>query len=131
MAVIIKSSCLSLENINNSKFCFSADLLVQTLQLSNGSHVTQGGILLPGGFHMKIFQIINDLISQKFRFVLHLIFQKLTGMFTAEKRKAIFEEQEKRGLVDIPIFIISFNRLSYLKKMVIRLEKMGKKNIII
>jgi hypothetical protein len=47
------------------------------------------------------------------------------------KRKAVFEERERRGLSSIPIFLVSFNRLSYLQAAIERFEQMGLTNIII
>lgn len=47
------------------------------------------------------------------------------------QRNAVFENQRKMGLDSIPIFLISFNRLSYIKSMISSLEKKRKKNIII
>ena len=41
----------------------------------------------------------------------------------------VFENQEKNGLKNIPVFLISFNRLSYLESMIKRLEQMNVKNI--
>ena len=43
--------------------------------------------------------------------------------------KAAFARREQQGLDDIPVFIISFDRLSYLKTMIESLEKIGVKNI--
>lgn len=48
-----------------------------------------------------------------------------------KRRDDFFELQRKRGLDTIPIFIISFNRLSYIQSMIACLEKIGKKNIVI
>lgn len=53
------------------------------------------------------------------------------GKTFRRKVKECFIEQEKKGLQNIPIFLISFNRLSYIQSMIARLEKMGKTNIII
>ena len=46
-------------------------------------------------------------------------------------RKMLFEKAELDGIENIPIFIISFNRLSYLQKQIFSFEKHGFKNIII
>lgn len=43
--------------------------------------------------------------------------------------KRLFVEQEQNGIRNIPIFIISFNRLSYVEKMVQFLENNGYNNI--
>lgn len=48
-----------------------------------------------------------------------------------EQRDEIFEAQRKKGFDSIPIFLISFNRLSYIKSMINCFEKLGKRNIII
>lgn len=51
--------------------------------------------------------------------------------FQGAKRKKLFLEQEQRGFSDIPIFLVSFNRLSYLQAAIERFEQMGLKNIIV
>ncbi|MCQ2049608.1 MAG: glycosyltransferase family 2 protein [Candidatus Saccharibacteria bacterium] len=43
----------------------------------------------------------------------------------------VFEKQERMGVKNIPIFLISFNRLSFLQSMIKRLEEMDVKNIYI
>lgn len=48
-----------------------------------------------------------------------------------EKIKVAFLEQEKMGMESIPIFIVSYNRLSYLKKLIENLEKRNYTNIYI
>lgn len=47
------------------------------------------------------------------------------------RREKIFDNQKKEGLNAIPIFLISFNRVSFIKSMISHLEKIGKTNIII
>lgn len=42
-----------------------------------------------------------------------------------------FEKQQKKGIRNIPIFLVSFNRLSYLEQMIKCIEKKGYSNIII
>lgn len=51
--------------------------------------------------------------------------------FHGEYRRQVFEEQERRGIENIPVFLISFNRLSYLRIAIERLEQFGLTNIII
>ncbi len=46
-------------------------------------------------------------------------------------RHELFLRQEKEGMANIPVFIISFNQLTYVRQMVNSLEKMGCKKIII
>ena len=46
-------------------------------------------------------------------------------------RRKLFSDREKRGISNIPVFIISFNRLSYLKNMISHLETLGVSNIIV
>ena len=48
-----------------------------------------------------------------------------------QTRAMLFESREKKGLDKIPIFLVSYNRLSYLKSTIARLEEMGKTEIII
>ena len=44
-------------------------------------------------------------------------------------RKKLFMKLEKKGTNSIPIFIISYNRLSYVEQMICWLEKSGYTNI--
>lgn len=46
-----------------------------------------------------------------------------------KEREDFFAKNDTRDLYNIPIFIISYNRLYYLKRLVERLEKMGYKNV--
>lgn len=46
-----------------------------------------------------------------------------------KKRKKFFLRNDSRNFYDIPIFIVSFNRLSHLEKLIERLESMGYTNI--
>lgn len=55
----------------------------------------------------------------------------IAGLFQVAKRKKLFEERERRGLGDIPVFLVSFNRVSYLQMAIERFEQMGLKNITI
>lgn len=48
-----------------------------------------------------------------------------------KERKKFFAQRKSMGLDSIPIFLVSFNRLSYLRTTVKRLEDMGKTNLII
>ena len=41
------------------------------------------------------------------------------------ERKEFFAKNNTRNFFDIPIFIISFNRLSYLENLITKLENMG------
>ena len=71
------------------------------------------------------------MIPRSIRFILHKreFFKKNERVKT--KIRVAFEEQEKKGLDNIPIFIINFNRVSYLKIMVSCLERLNKRNIYI
>jgi Glycosyl transferase family 2. len=80
---------------------------------------------------MKINNIINDTIPPRFRFYIHLFEEKTFGLLKAKRRASIFEDQERAGLDNIPIFIISYNRLSYLQSLLKRLKELGKERIII
>lgn len=46
-----------------------------------------------------------------------------------KKRKEFFKKNDSRNFFDIPIFVISFNRLSYLEGLIAKLEDMGYTNI--
>ncbi len=48
-----------------------------------------------------------------------------------KERKEIFNKARSNGIYNIPLFIISYNRLSYIKDMINRLEEIGIKKIII
>ncbi len=73
----------------------------------------------------------SSLFMRKLRLYVHIIRYKLMDVFIGKKRKLYFEQQRLKGVDAIPIFIISFNRLSYLKNTVAWLERMNKRNIII
>lgn len=49
----------------------------------------------------------------------------------SKKRKEIFDNKRAEGMDTIPIFVISYNRLSYLKNFIECMEKRGKNDIII
>jgi hypothetical protein len=51
------------------------------------------------------------------------------GQDLKKKRKVFFEEHDNMDFFNIPIFIVSFNRLSYLKNMIAWLEVKGYRNI--
>ena len=51
--------------------------------------------------------------------------------FDTSGRKKAFREREAKGISNIPVFLISFNRLSYLQMAIERFEQMGLTNIII
>lgn len=47
------------------------------------------------------------------------------------ERRRLFREREEKGIKNIPVFIVSFNRLSYVEQMVSWLERKGHTNIVI
>ena len=70
---------------------------------------------------------IKEMIPLAFRMRKHMK-EYFSGHDLATIQK-VFEHQENVGLNNIPIFLISFNRLSYLQSMIKRLEQMNVKNI--
>ena len=79
----------------------------------------------------KVVLCLKDMIPRSIRFILHKRAFLAKKDCEIEKVMTIFEDREKIGLSNVPIFIISFNRLSYIKQMISSLERMGKKNIYI
>lgn len=68
-------------------------------------------------------------ISEKNKFYIRKCVANITRPFYLKQRKQLFEKQLKIGLDNIPIFIISYNRLSYLAQFIEQLEIFGLKNI--
>lgn len=58
-----------------------------------------------------------------------LFYQLVRNIFLNSKKKALEREFELLNSFDIPIFIINFNRLSYLEKLVEKLKSDGYSNI--
>ena len=59
-------------------------------------------------------------------------FHRLLGIFDKQllqQRKEFFAEHENYNFIDVPIFIISYNRLSYLKSIIQQLSDRGFNNI--
>ena len=75
---------------------------------------------------------LQDLASTnlKLKFTLRNIKQKCRRILGKDKNiRAAFERREKEGLDDIPVFIISYDRLSCLEKLIGSLERTGISNI--
>ena len=75
---------------------------------------------------------LQDLASTNLslKFTLRKIMQKCRNILGMNKDiRAAFERREKEGLSGIPVFIISYNRLSCLLKMIDSLERVGISNI--
>lgn len=51
--------------------------------------------------------------------------------FDRKGRKKAFREREAKGIRSIPVFLVSFNRLSYLQMAIERFEQMGLTNMVI
>lgn len=47
----------------------------------------------------------------------------------ADRRKEVFQNRRENGIRNIPIFIISYNRLGYLRRLIKRLEQCGLEEI--
>ncbi len=79
----------------------------------------------------KLLICLKELLPRSLRFILHK--NEFFKKFKCREKEfnAIFDKQERIGLDEIPIFIISFNRLSYIKSLICSLEKIGKRNIFI
>lgn len=74
---------------------------------------------------------LKEIMPRSIRFLLHKKEFLKKNECAMEKITATFESQAKVGFDNIPIFIINFNRVSYLKTMISCLERMNKKNIYI
>jgi len=75
---------------------------------------------------------LQDLASTNLslKFTLRNINLKFRNALGLNKEvRAAFERREKEGLDGIPVFIISFNRLSYLSRLIESLERVGIRNI--
>ena len=64
-----------------------------------------------------------------FKYLIKEILLLFEGKQVKLDREACFENQLKKGLNEIPVFIISYNRLSYIEQMIEQLEKYGMRNI--
>lgn len=80
---------------------------------------------------MKILLFLKGKISRRLVYYIKVIISRIENIFYYNFRNKLFVKQEKMGLENIPIFIISYNRLSYLKIMIDKLADRGKSNIII
>ena len=58
-----------------------------------------------------------------------LFFYRTWFKINKKKVKELFRKREENGILNIPVFIVSYNRLSYLQQMIVQLEKMGLNNI--
>lgn len=67
----------------------------------------------------------------KIRRVVKRILVRLYYPIIKNTREEIFSTQIKQGINNIPVFLISYNRLSYVRQMVDQLEKYNIKNIYI
>jgi len=64
------------------------------------------------------------------KFTLRSLAYRLKGLLGANKAvESAFAAAEERGAGSIPVFIISFDRLSYLEKLIASLERAGASNI--
>lgn len=54
---------------------------------------------------------------------------RIIGPATARKRRRFFKQNGRIDFYQVPIFIVSYNRLTYLENLVKRLRQMGYKNI--
>ena len=75
---------------------------------------------------------LQDLASTnlKLKFTLRNLAQKCKALFGMDREiRAAFKEREENGLKDIPVFIISYDRLTLLKTLIASLEKVGISNI--
>lgn len=78
----------------------------------------------------KIIYFLKTHFPKKLKYLIKRIICT-NRLFNSKKRKEVFSNKRAEGLDTIPIFIISFNRLSYLKTFIECMEKRGKTNIII
>ena len=81
--------------------------------------------------HMeKVKNLFSPYLRQHIKALLYT--RPTFNPFFKYRRDKVFSDMEESGQIgDIPIFIVSFNRLSYLKELISRLEQLGKHNIFI
>lgn len=77
---------------------------------------------------MKLLAKIKYHIPPRLRFVLRYLTTLHIKIFD-RRRIDLFLQQENKGFKNIPVYIISFNRLSYLKEQIAYFEKKGINNI--
>lgn len=78
----------------------------------------------------RLKKLFSPYFRQKMKSILFT--RPTLNPFYKRKRDKVFEEMELSGQIgEIPIFIVSFNRLSYLKQLISRLEQLGKHNIVV
>lgn len=65
------------------------------------------------------------------KYLIKELLLKIENKNIKKERDNFFENQLKNGLYNIPVFIVSFNRLSYLESLVKQLEDFGFNNICI
>lgn len=63
--------------------------------------------------------------------IIRRILVQLCSPFMVLKRKKMFNDQIIEGINNIPVFLISYNRLSYIRQMIEQLEKYNFNNIYI
>lgn len=68
-------------------------------------------------------------IPERLKFCLRVCIYDIFKPLYSKERDEAFRRCKSRGIKNIPIFIISFNRLSYVKGMIEQLENRGFKNI--
>lgn len=79
----------------------------------------------------KVILFFKKKIPKKIRFWKNNWLCSRKSLKIKNKRDEVFKLRREKGLDGIPIFIVSYNRLSYIKSMISCLEKFGKKNLFI
>lgn len=78
-----------------------------------------------------IDSILKNKIVRRIIFSLKLLLNKIPFIWNNCKREEMFKQLSNTPIENIPIFIISFNRLSYLREQINNFEKHGLFNLII
>ena len=78
-----------------------------------------------------MIQLIKELLPPSvYNFMKCVVYGNSLSLHKMKYKKE-FDKKRREGIQSIPIFIISYNRLSHVKQMIEWLEQMGKTNIII
>ncbi len=68
-------------------------------------------------------------LPERLKYQIRCFLSILLKPIYCRKRDTVFIKRKQKGLNDIPVFIISYNRLSYLEQFIPQLEKHGMTNI--
>lgn len=82
----------------------------------------------------ELYRKLNEIIPSivKFR-VMNVLYRMRFAVNRPlrERYQAVFDAQEEKGIRNIPVYLICYNRVSYLRQMVTSLEAKGCHNIVL